>query len=133
MEAPARFEAAARSARREPPVAPGAELVAAARILAQDLPHLVREELALLRFEARSAAIRAAIASVLGVAAALGVLFLAAGAALAVSQALEAAWAGPLIVGGALAGGGGLGILLVAPRRRASAPPPSSATPAPVG
>lgn len=87
-------------------VAPGAELVAAARVLVEDLPHLVREELALAKVEARvaarSAAARGAIAGALGMVLLLGTFFLAQGAAVAVTQALERAWAGPVVVGGAL-------------------------------
>jgi hypothetical protein len=89
--------------RAEAAVAPGTELAQAARLLAQSLPQLVREEVALLKLQTRGAAIKGAAAGVIAVTAFLAALFLGVGASIAISQVLERTWAGPVVVGGGLA------------------------------
>jgi hypothetical protein len=82
--------------------APGTELAAAAKTLAQGVPHLVREEIALAKLEARASAKRAGIAAAAGGLGVLGLVFLLVGAAIVVAQATESIAAGPLVVGAAL-------------------------------
>lgn len=94
----------------ESEIPPGTELAAAVRTLATDLPHLVREELALAKLEARAAAVRAGTAAATAWLGMLGLVFLMAGTAILVSQATESLWAGPVIVGIALVASSGVAL-----------------------
>lgn len=82
------------------------ELATAASLLAHDVPNLVREGLNLAKLEAKATAknvgVRAGILAASGYLAVVGFFFVFTGLAFLISEALERAWAGPLVVGGFL-------------------------------
>jgi membrane-bound ClpP family serine protease len=75
-------------------------------LLAHDVPPLVKAEIDLAKLEAKEAAkavgTRAGLVSASVYASMVGVFFLCCGLAFLISEVLERAWAGPLIVGGGL-------------------------------
>lgn len=82
------------------------EISTAASLLAHDVPNFAREAIHLAKLEAmetaKSVGLRAAIVSVSGYASMVGFFLLCVGLAFLISELLERAWAGPLIVGGGL-------------------------------
>lgn len=78
-------------------------LTEAATVLAQDVPHLVRESVALAKAEAKVAAksvgLRAGLVAAFALCAGLGVFFAALAASIGISQLTETPWAGPLVTG----------------------------------
>ncbi len=78
------------------------ELSKAVSLLAHDVPTLVREGVNVARLEARAAGTRAGVLTASAYLAMVGVLLACTGVAFLISETLERAWAGPLIVGAAL-------------------------------
>src|SRR5688572_5431869 len=90
----------------KPRVSMHPELSTAASLLAHDVPNFVREGVHLAKLEAqqtvKDVGVRAGILAVAGYLAAIGLFLACVGLSVLVSEALERAWAGPLVVGGGL-------------------------------
>ena len=78
------------------------ELSKAVSLLASDVPTLVREGVNVAKLEARAVGTRAGVLSASVYVAMVGFLLASAGVAFLISETLERAWAGPLIVGAVL-------------------------------
>jgi hypothetical protein len=78
------------------------ELSKAVSLLASDVPTLVREGVNVAKLEARALGTRAGVLTASACVAIIGFLLASTGVAFLISQTLERAWAGPLIVGVAL-------------------------------
>jgi hypothetical protein len=103
------------------------ELSTAASLLAQDVPTFVRESVNLAKLEAKQTAkdvgVRAGILAASGYLATVGLFFVFTGLAFLISEALQRAWAGPLIVGGALVLMAGIAVPIALKTRRVKSAP----------
>jgi hypothetical protein len=78
------------------------ELRAAVRLLATDVPTLVREGVRLAKLQTRYLGARAGVVTASAIASLIGFLLVCLGISFLLSEVLERAWAGPLIVGATL-------------------------------